>query len=418
MAAGATFAADDPLEIHGGGRVGIDVNGKGGAGNSTLISNEAGSMPNYGQSRYWALNISKKVKADDGSWAKISTTIDNWTGTVETDLTSINFRFREFQVQFGGLDFLPKDAVLWGGLRGYGAGWNGQQDHGFIDFNGIGFGVEKLVAGVLSLAYMKEDSSSETSVQGLGTRTLHNIIANVNLPLADVYAAYGYSPKGDAANEKALSDIYVGGIFHAPVGGLNIGADFATNGYANEIYNGNSDTVLKNAHMSGVDADKTQKFTGFTATAWTVTDIMPGLYIAPAIRYDYLAAGKQTTKATDASDEGKDVTFNKIGASIRLSKSLTKHLSIVPTLGYYREWDNGKTGGSTNKALQEFQETLALEVALSQSFWASQKLQFYATATECDSDHKGTKDDPGALGSAYGGKTFALTFGLLVTFGF
>jgi maltoporin len=415
MAAGVAFAADDPLEIHGGGRVGIDVNGNGGGAgiNGVGASNEEGSMPGYGQTRYWALNISKKVKADDGSWAKVSTTIDKWLGTTATDLTDQTFRFREFQVQFGGLDFLPKDAVLWGGLRGYGAGWNGQQDHGFIDFNGIGFGVEKLIAGVVSLAYMKQDKDPAESVQGLGNRTLHNFIANVNVPVADVYAAYGYSPKGTATGEKPLSDIYVGGIFHAPVAGLNVGADFATNGYAYEIYNGNSDTALKGDHFSGVAADKLQKFTGATATAWTVTDIMPGLYIAPAIRYDYLVVGKDVLYygTTTKTALGKSNTLNKLGASFRLSKSLTKNLSLVPTLGYYREWDKEKAIDA--KPFQQFEETLALEVALNQGFGANQKLQFYGTFLQNDTDHKGS-----TLGAGYGKSAHAFVAGMLVTFGF
>jgi len=59
-AAGAVFAADDPLEIHGGGRTGVVVNSKGGSQAGGLFDNGMGSMPNYGETRYWGLSISKK----------------------------------------------------------------------------------------------------------------------------------------------------------------------------------------------------------------------------------------------------------------------------------------------------------------------------------------------------------------------
>lgn len=439
-AAGAVFAADDPLEIHGGGRMGVVVNSKGGSQPGGLFDNGMGSMPNYGETRYWGLSISKKTTAEGGSWAKVSTYIDKWAGDADGDLQDQAFRMRDFHVEFGGLDFLPKDAVLWGGLRGYGTGWNGQQDYGFINFSGIGFGIEKL-GGVFSLAYMGQDSSSEDAVKGLGERTMHNIVANVNVPLADVYAAYGMSKKGDVAGEKNLSNFYLGGILHAPVGGLNVGAAYATNGYAKEIYSGNSDTCLKGDHFAGskqvVNAagtaleatsnDKALKYSGLALALWSVTDIAPGLYIAPALSFNMLMVGADTaeysfddtalnldgdaTTDTLAKKLGKKNTLNKIAGSLRLSKNLTKNLALVPTIGYNRVWDKEKVVNA--KPLQLVQGTLALEVALNPSFGAGQKIQFYGTFTKIDKDHKAS-----GLGAGYEDKTSRMDFGMLVTFGF
>jgi maltoporin len=444
-AAGAVFAADDPLEIHGGGRTGVVVNSKGGSQAGGLFDNGMGSMPNYGETRYWGLSISKKTTAEGGSWAKVSTYIDKFTADQDGDLQDQAFRMRDFHIDFGGLDFLPTNTVLWGGLKGNSAGGIGQQDYTFINFSGIGFGIEKL-GGVLSLSYYGQDSGVDDNVKGLGERTMHNIVASVNVPLADVYAAYGISKKSDLTGEKNISNFYVGGVLHAPVGGLNLGAAYATNGYANEIYFGNSDTCLKGEHFSGSTAvvndartamttianDKAQKLSGLALALWSITDIQPGLYIAPAISYNMLMAGKEAAvykwkeTGTDIDGDGntdteiayalhKKNTLNKIAASLRISKTLTKNLALVPTFGYNRVWDKEKVDP---KPLQMFQETLALEVALAPSFGAGQKLQFYATCTEVDKDHKGTKAAPGKLGEGYGGKTLRTDFGMLVTFGF
>jgi maltoporin len=430
---GVVFA-DDPLEIHGGGRVGVVVTGKGGGSDgNTGPSNEVGSMPGYGQTRYWNLAISKKFTGDDGSWAKYSTNIDKWLPTTFGDLDDQTFRMREAQVQFGGLDFLPKGAVLWGGLRPYGGenAYNGQQDHGFIALNGIGFGVQNL-GGLFSIAYMKQDLKINTNGYGanqppytgveavdkLGNRTLHNFIASVNVPLVDVYGMLGYSPAADST-EKAVTQYYVAAVGHLPVGGLNVGALYATGSYAFESQAGyNSDTALQQScpygqrprGYSGVDADKANKYSMFSATAWSITDIMPGLYIAPAIRADFFTADKETAEGVANGDKALNTT--QIGASFRLSKSLTKNISIVPVLGYWYT----KNDAPQAKALMFFQQTLALEIALSQGFWSSPKLQFYVSEMEINKDAK--EAGVGWLGAAYVGKSNGTILGCLVTFGF
>jgi len=434
--AGMLLAADDPLEIHGGGRVGWTNNTKMGSETTggSWCNNEMGTMPNYGSSNFMSLSFAKKVTAENGAWAKTFFAFDDWRGEVSGDLNRFGLRLRDFHEEFGGLDFLPAGAVLWGGLRGYGAGWNGQQDHGFIDFNGLGFGIQN-IGGVFSLAYfhqtkdLTDGTKSEwdnranwgNGEKGLGQRVSHNIVASIAIPVADVYAAYGFSKKADAAGEKNLSQVYIGGIYHAPVLGINIGANFATNGYAREIFTGRSDTNFKGNHFSGVNEDKKQKYNIITVCAWSVSDLAPGLYMAPAIRFDRFTIAKNAFWNTDGDGSTPEVAVDKkvvlstLHASFRISKALTKNIAFCPTVGYLREW----TDMSGDKAKQEFQITPAVEIGLDTGYWASQKLQFYGVYTKIDKDHKlGSTDADGTKHGAFYNKTSAITYGMLVTFGF
>jgi len=413
--AGMLVAADDPLEIHGGGRVGWVTNSKLGSESPAIGENGLGTMPNYGESHYFGLSFSKKVTADGGAWAKVAYAIDNGCPELDGDVQSFSPRTRDVHVEFGGLDFMPAGAVLWGGLRGYGTGWNGQQDHSFINLAGVGFGIQN-IGGIFSLAYMQQDvdgfydgpnekkAEDGTGLAKLGNRTVHNIIANISVPIVDIYGAFGYSKKADVAGEANMTEFYVAGIFHAPVYGINVGLSVANNSYAREVYKASYDTWLKVSDWTGSSAagDKTKvdgsKATGVRALVWTVTDLAPGLYTATSIRYDML-------KTVKKSVEGEN-TFNKFYVSSRWSKALTKNLAFVPVLGYGREWDKEEA----DKTKQVIQVTGAFEVGLDTGFWAGQKLQLYGTYTKIDSDHK--------FGGAYDGKTSAMDFGMLVTFGF
>jgi len=248
-AVGTLFAADEPLEIHGGGRIGVVVNSKLGSTNYGYANNALGTMPNYSETRYMGLSFGKKVTSEGGAWAKVSYYMDYWHGDTDGDLEGANakgftWRDRDFHVEFGALDFMPEGAVLWAGLRGYGAGWNGQQDHSLINFGGVGFGIQNL-GGLVSIAYMGQDNETEQDNPGanedvldLGEGTMHNIILSVSNAMVDIYAAIGYSKGGEVAGEDQddLTQYYVGGIYHAPVMGINIGLAVSTDGYAKEIY--------------------------------------------------------------------------------------------------------------------------------------------------------------------------------------
>lgn len=423
-AAGTLLAADDPLEIHGGGRVGWVTNSKLGSDGATR-NNGLGTMPNYSESHYFGLSFSKKVTSEGGAWAKVAYGIDNGCPAhLDGDVQSFTPRTRDVHVEFGGLDFLPAGAVLWGGLRGYGAGWNGQQDHSFINFAGVGIGIQN-IGGIFSLAYMQQDfeerNDYDTNGDGeinaddddssglpkLGDRTTHNFIASISMPILDVYGAFGYSKKADIAGEANMTEFYVAGIYHAPVYGINVGLSVANNSYAREVFGADYDTWLKsgagNSHgysgpKAAVDGSKA---TGVRALVWTVTDLAPGLYTATSIRYDML-------KTVNKSAEGKN-TFNKVAISSRWSKALTKNIAFVPVLGYARTWNKEKASPD-EKPNQIIQGTGAFEVGLDTGYWAGQKLQVYGTYTKTDSDHKFT--------GAYDGKTSAFDFGMLVTFGF
>lgn len=425
MAAGSAFAADDALEVHGGGRMGVVVTTLGGSSPGIPGgNNHLGTMPNYGESAYFSLAFSKKTTADGGAWAKVTYQMDYSTGDdtddVDGDLQKPTWRNRAFNVEFGGLDFMPAGATLWGGLRGYGTGWVGQQDYQFINIAGIGFGVSN-IAGMVSIAYMGQDNDynySSADVPDLGERTMHNFIISVSTPMIDVFAAVGYAPAGDATDDEAMTNVYGAAIYHAPVLGLNIGVAVATNGYANEMINAPWDTILKTSSYTGVsntsgpnqgDVD----LLGLRVAAWTVTDLAEGLYIAPAIHFDMLQYG---------SDYG-DNTEYAIYASFRLSKALTSNIAFVPTLGYSRAWDAEDTNHG-DEADQTIQATLGVEIGLDTGFWSGQKIQFYGTYTMVDDD-QALVGDPASpapenrLGGGYAADdTNSLAFGVLVTFGF
>jgi hypothetical protein len=443
-AAGAVFAADDPLEIHGGGRVGFTGNFKGGAETGpTGGDNELGTMPNYGTSNYFGLSISKKITSESGAWAKTSVYIDTWNSDIQSDLQTFQWRRRDFHVEFGGLDFLPKDTILWGGLRGYGTGGNSQQDHQFINFGGMGFGFQNL-GGVFSLAYMHEKSTSlndkGTQYEGLGLKVTHNVIASVSVPVVDVYGAFGFSKKAKSNNDTMVKDdpetlvgydsdnnpvysytktaatgatqknytaYYVGGIAHAPMN-INLGAAFATNGYGREMWKDQrSDTILRGNFQSGdeTDVDRYQ-LKVFSATAFTVTDLAPGFYTATSIRYDLGKGGSKSGFLTSN-------TGNVLRVSSRWGKSITKNIGVAGTIGYGRDWakKDDSASGLTKDVRQVIQFTPSVEIGLNTGYNASPKLQFYTTYTHIDSKHKFS-------GGAYDGKTSAMDYGMLCTFGF
>lgn len=443
-ALGAVFAADDPLEIHGGGRAGMVANGKGGA-ETGLQSNELGTMPNYGTSNYFGIGISKKFTSAEGAWAKTSMYLDTWNPDIPSDLQTFDWRRRDMHVEFGGLDFLPKDSVLWGGLRGYGTGNNSQQDHNFINFGGLGFGLQN-IGGVFSLAYMHEkDTADNAQYENLGLKVTHNVIASISVPIVDVYGAFGYSKKakdtttttttgsgaivgytadGDpvyatttttttASKNKNYNTMYVGGIFHAPMS-INLGAAYATNGYAREMWHDQrSDTALRGNYNSGDENTvDSYKLKIFSVTAWTVTDLAPGFYTATSLRYDM---GKGTKDSAFLNDN----TGNVLHVSSRWSKSVSKNIAIVGTVGYGREWAknddlktvNPKGSDLTKDVKQIIQFTPSVEIGLNTGFSTSPKLQFYATWTNVDNKHKYTE-------GAYTGKRNALDFGMLASFGF
>jgi maltoporin len=442
MAAGTAFAEDSPLEIHGGGRIGFVVNTKGGSesgipGTSGMTgSHWMGTMPSYGESNYFSLSIAKKVTSESGAWAKVSYTLDYSEGDADGDLQAHELRTRDFHVEFGGLDFMPEGSVLWAGLRGYGSGWVGMQDYSFINMAGIGAGIQN-IGGIFSIAYIAQDNgvSAEVDTDGdgtadtvdswkdLGEPTMHNFIVSVATPMIEVYGAIGYAPKwknttdgdydsdGDGTLDApytgdddvdGLLNLYLGAIYHAPVLGLNVGAVFATNGYASEIYGHNYDTMFKNdsgKNVAGSGVKDTTDFQLFMISAWTVTDLAPGLYIAPAVNYAMFIKG----------DDAGDTTVNRIGFAFRLSKALTQNIAIVPNVGYYRAWDSEDT--EYEDPLQVIQGTLAVEIGLDTGYWAGQKIQFYGTVTNRDSDHE-------IEGGAFDGETTSICFGSLVTFGF
>lgn len=411
-AAGTLLAADDPLEIHGGGRVGWSNNSKLG-GEKTGPDNELGSVPNYGTSNYMSLSFSKKVTAEGGAWAKTVFAFDDWRQYVGGDLTRFTLRLRDFHEEFGGLDFLPAGAVLWGGLKGIGAGWNGQQDHSFINFAGLGFGLQNL-GGVFSVSYLSQqftnnDNSEEASWNNgevetakLGYRVAHNIVASINIPVADIFGAYAFSKK--ATGEKNYTAAYVGGIYHAPVLGLNIGAAFATNGMARMMMpDRRSDTFIRGNYFSGTKATiDASKYTAFSLSAWTVTDLAPGLYTATSISFDQIKGDKNATDFTDN-------TKNWFTLSSRWSKAVTKNLAVTGTIGIGRWWDKEKT--LYPDPLLIIQVTPGVEIGLDTGYWAGQKLQFFGTYEKRDSKNKFS-------GGAADGKTSKVTFGSLVSFGF
>jgi hypothetical protein len=441
-AAGAVFAADEPLEIHGGGRVGWTTNGKLGA-ETGIASNELGAMPNYASSNYFGISLAKKVTADGGAWAKTSVYLDFWNNDIPTDLQLANWRRRDFHVEFGGLDFLPKDTILWGGLRGFSAGGNSQQDHAFINFAGMGFGLQN-VGGVASLMYLHEKSTTDTQqYEGLGMKVTHNIVASVNVPLVDVFGAFGFSKKAKdvtadpyydlntgavidgytedgtafynatdytlvtptAQKQKNYTAAFVGAVVHAPMG-INLGALFATNGYARMAWNDKrGDTFSRGGYVSNDEATvDSYKLRVFSLTAIAVTDLAPGLYTATSVCYDN---GKGSSKSAFLQDN----TANVLHISSRWSKGVTQNIAVVGTIGYGREWAKKDDADVTKDVKQTIQFTPSVEIGLNTGYGASPKLQFYGTYTKVDSKHKPTT-------GAYADKTSRIDFGMLCTFGF
>jgi len=410
MAAGTLLAADDPLEIHGGGRAGVVVNSKlgGGTGNPYL-NNDMGSMPNYAQSHYFGLTFSKKTTADGGAWAKVQYSLDNGVPDLTQDCQNWTPRTRDFHVEFGGLDFMPAGAVLWGGLTNFNLGWDGMQDHSFVCLAGVGFGI-KNIGGVASINYVAYDFGG--AVAKLGNRKTHHVIGTVNLPMIDIIASVGYAKKASGQpNDKAYSEFLAGALYHAPVYGLNIGAVVATNCYAGQMFYQEYDTYFKNhggdMNTSGAFADKHDKAMAVRLSAFTVTDLAPGLYTATAFRYQMISLGKLNPRANTGG--AKTNTDNKIDFTTKISKSLTKNIAFCPVFGFLRNWDKEKKINA--KPLQVFQITPALEIGLDTGYWASQKIQFYGTYSKVDTNHK-------FVGGAFDGKNSSMAFGTLITFGF
>jgi len=411
MAAGTLLAADDPLEIHGGGRVGITVNNKLGSDDGAA-DNALGTMPNYGESHYMSLSFSKKTTADGGAWSKATYAFDSCPGRLVRDCDAANFRTRAMNLEFGGLDFLPAGTTLRGGLMGSGIGWVGMQDYSFVSLAGVGIGLSN-IGGVASISYYQYDNT-DGEVDKLGKRGTHHVVMNINMPMIEIIASLGYSKKASGqANDKNLTEFLGGALYHAPVYGINIGGVISTNGYARQCYFAAYDTWFK-AHAGGVNSsgtnvDKTEKATAVRIAAWTVTDLAPGLYIAPAFRYDMLMTGKDFVYPSGAALGTKN-TLNRIDFACKISKQLTKNIAFCPNLGVERAWDKEKSQYG-EKALLIIQATAAVEIGLDTGYWAGQKIQLYGTYTKRDNKHKYTS------GSAVG-KASKMDFGTLITFGF
>lgn len=447
MTAGALMAADEPLEIHGGGRIGWVVNSKGGSTNSIEgTDNRMGRYPNHSESNYYSLWFSKKSTAESGAWSKVTFGIDNFNGTPANDLAGAAWRLRGFNVEFGALDFLPQGATIKAGLFGLSQGWNDAMDVGpGPNFSGIGTGVSGL-GGLVGIYYMAQDSSNGSTAKGIGERTMHSLVMTVSHPMVDVIAGVGYAKKGKSDSTEAtagyedddkdpltapvwtthssvdtkednLVAFAAGLIFKAPVG-VNVFAQIATNNWAVQLEDANADdTVLKNTTLSagydGIGQKKAYKATCAKVGFYGVVDLAPDMHVAPALFYQYYKAGKDSTETLTQSmkDLGytteKDLTVHKIRATAKFSKALTQNIAFVPALGYARTWSNM----SGDKAIQSIQATAGVDMGLNTGYWAGQKIQVYATYVKVDKDHK---DD----GGAFDGKTNRMFFGTYVTFGF
>jgi len=429
MTAGALMAADEPLEIHGGGRIGWVVNSKGGSHGLAGTDNRMGRYPNHAETNYYCLWFSKKTTAESGAWSKVTFGIDKWNGNPSNDLANVSWRLRGFNVEFGALDFLPQGASIKAGLFGLSQGWNDAQDFGpGPNFSGIGTGVTGL-GGMVGIYYMAQDAQQNDSkengdgdyctsnwqtVKGLGERTMHSFVMTVSNPMVDVIGGFGFAkaPKeADAgtAKEDNLTAFAVGAIAKLPMGGLNIFAQLANNNWAIQLEDGNADdTVLKNTTFEAGNADVGQKkaYKAFCAKVglYSVTDLGDGMYIAPAAFYQYFKAGKDSI-VSDGS--GEDRVTNKIRATAKFSKALTQNIAFAPALGYARTW----TDASGDKATQSIQVTAGVEMGLNTGYWAGQKIQIYASYVNVN---KELKDD----GGAFDGKSNRLYAGTYVTFGF
>ena len=415
MTAGALMAADEPLEIHGGGRIGWVANSKGGSTNFIEgTDNRMGRYPNHSETNYYSLWFSKKTTAESGAWSKVTFGIDKWNGTPANDLADAPWRLRGMNVEFGALDFLPQGSTLKAGLFGLSQGWNDAQDFGpGPNFSGIGTGVSGL-GGLVGIYYMAQDSSDGSSAPKLGERTMHSFVVTVSHPMVDIIGGFGYAkaPKeADAKTKKEdnLTAFAVGAIAKLPMGGLNIFAQLANNNWGIQLEDGNADdTVLKNTTFTdgttGVGQKKAYKAICAKAGFYGIMDLAPDMYVAPAFFYQYFKAGKDSI-VSDGS--GEDRVTNKIRATAKFSKALTQNIAFVPALGYARTW----TDASGDKAKQAVQVTAGVDMGLNTGYWAGQKIQVYASYVNVDKDHKND-------GGAFDGKTSRFFAGTYVTFGF
>jgi len=419
MTAGALMAADEPLEIHGGGRIGWVANTKGGSTNYIDgTDNRMGRYPNHSETNYYSLWFSKKTTAESGAWSKVTFGIDKWNGTPANDLADASWRLRGMNVEFGALDFLPQGATVKAGLFGLSQGWNDAMDVGpGPNFSGIGTGVSGL-GGLVGVYYMAQDASGGNNVKGLGERTMHSFVATVSHPMVDVIGGFGFAkaPKeADAGTVKEdnLTAFAVGAIVKLPVNGLNVFAQVANNNWAIMLEDANADdTVLRNTTFTagttdGVGQKKAYKALCAKVGVYGVMDLAPDMYVAPAAFYQYMKYGKDNVASPAPTGYGKDLVVHKIRATAKFSKALTQNIAFAPALGYLRDW----TDASGDKAKQSVQVTAGVDMGLNTGYWAGQRISVYASFVNVDKDHKND-------GGAFDGKTNRLFAGTYVTFGF
>ena len=422
MTAGALMAADEPLEIHGGGRIGFVVNSKlGSAGKgSSIDNNRTGKYPNHGETNYYSLWFSKKTTAESGAWAKVTFGIDNFNCMPTGDLAEVTWRLRGFNVEFGALDFLPQGSTLKAGLFGLNQGWNDNQDMPCLNMNGIGIGLANL-GGIAGIYYLAQDATTlddkgaiqtagspynnEDDNPKLGERTMHVFAATVNNPMIDFLGGVGYAKKADNPGEKNLVNVAAGVVVKLPVAGLNVHAEVATNSWATEMIFAADDTVLKATDLAPgtVDQAKKYKATAVRAGFFSIYDLGEGMYVAPAMFYSYFKAGKdyENTRGGTADQANSDIEF-----SCKFSKALTQNIAFAPALGYSRQW----TDASGNKAQQYVKATVGVEMGLNTGYWAGQKVQVYASYENIDKDHKNSV--------VWDDNRNRMHFGTYVTFGF
>ena len=435
MTAGALMAADEPLEIHGGGRIGWVANSKGGS--TSFIEgtdNRMGRYPNHSETNYYSLWFSKKTTAESGAWSKVTFGIDNWNNCPPNDLASADWRLRGFNVEFGALDFLPQGATVKAGLFGLSQGWNDAQDFGpGPNFSGIGTGVSGL-GGLVGIYYMAQDAQKDTpEVAELGERTMHSLVMTVSHPMVDIIAGVGFAKKGKAVTTPAAAGKWyidekdglkqgddtpesttkednlvafaAGAIVKLPVG-FNVFAQMATNNWAMMLEDSKADdTVLRDTSFEGGTVGQKKAYKALCAKvgAYGVMDLAPDMYVAPAVFYQYYKLGKDNFENAGHKD---DLVTHKIRATVKFSKALTQNIAFAPALGYARTW----TDASGDKAKQSIQATAGVDMGLNTGYWAGQRISVYASYVKVDKDHK--------LTGAYDGKTSAFFAGTYVTFGF
>ncbi|HQE58089.1 MAG TPA: hypothetical protein PLA54_02725 [Spirochaetota bacterium] len=427
MTAGALMAADEPLEIHGGGRIGWTVTSKGGSSNGVSGDNRMGRYPNHSETNYYSLWFSKKSTADSGAWSKVTFGIDKWNGNPSNDLATVSWRLRGFNVEFGALDFLPQGATIKAGLFGLSQGWNDAQDFGVgPNFSGIGTGITGL-GGMVGIYYMAQDSNQNDgaaadgkyptdnweNVKGLGERTMHSLVATVTHPMVDIIGGFGYAKAPKEADAKTVKEdnlvaFAAGAIVKLPQG-VNVFAQMANNNWGMQLEDGNADdTVLKGTSfadgVNGIGQKKAYKALCAKAGFYGVMDLAPDMYVAPAMFYQYYKLGKEA-KGNDGS--GEDRVTHKIRATAKFSKALTQNIAFAPSLGYARTW----TDASGDKAKQVIQATAGVDMGLNTGYWAGQRISVYASYVNVNKDWKYD-------GGAFDGKTNRMYLGTYVTFGF